>query len=32
MATSAPLSATLGLMHYSIGLRDQPASRRGSPI
>jgi len=31
-ATSAPLSATLGLMHYSIGLRDQLASRRGSPI
>jgi hypothetical protein len=32
MATSAPLSATLGLMHYSFGLRDQLASRRGSPI
>ena len=32
MATSAPLSATQRLMHYSARLRDQPASRRGSPI
>jgi len=32
MATSAPLSATRWLMAYSVGLRDQPASRRGSPI
>jgi hypothetical protein len=32
MATSAPLSATLGLTHYSVGLPDQLASRRGSPI
>ena len=32
MATSAPLSATRWLMHYSTGLREQPASRRGSPI
>jgi len=32
MATSAPLSATRRLMHYSVRLRDRPASRRGSPI
>ena len=32
MATSAPLSATQRLMNYSTGLREQPASRRGSPI
>ena len=32
MATSAPLSATRWLMNYSTGLRDRPASRRGSPI
>src|SRR3989442_1235908 len=32
MATSAPLSATQRLMDYSVRLRDQPASRRGSPI
>jgi hypothetical protein len=32
MATSAPLSATQRLMDYSVGLRDRPASRRGSPI
>src|SRR2546427_1101796 len=32
MATSAPLSAARWLMHYSTGLREQPASRRGSPI
>ena len=32
MATSAPLSATRRLMSYSVGLRDRPASRRGSPI
>ena len=32
MATSAPLPATLGLMHYSVGLRDKLASCRGSPI
>ena len=32
MATSAPLSATQRIMHYSAGMRDQPASRRGSPI
>src|ERR1041385_5314879 len=32
MATSAPLSATRRLMVYSVGPRDQPASRRGSPI
>jgi hypothetical protein len=32
MATSAPLPATRRLMDYSAGLRDQPASRRGSPI
>ena len=32
MATSAPLSATRWLMDYSTGLRDRPASRRGSPI
>ena len=32
MATSAPLSATLGLMHYSVGPRDLLASRRGSPL
>jgi hypothetical protein len=32
MATSAPLSAIRRLMDYSVGLRSQPASRRGSPI
>ena len=32
MATSAPRSATQRLMDYSVGLRDQPAGRRGSPI
>jgi hypothetical protein len=32
MATSAPLSATLGLMPYSVRLQDQLASRRGPPI
>jgi len=32
MATSAPLPATRPLMDYSVGLRVQPASRRGSPI
>ena len=32
MATSAPLPATQRIMNYSVGLRDQPASRRGSPI
>jgi hypothetical protein len=32
MATCAPLSATQRLMYYTVGLRDQPASRRGSPI
>ena len=32
MATSAPLSATRRLMDYSARLREQPASRRGSPI
>ena len=32
MATSAPLSAARWLMDYSTRLRDQPASRRGSPI
>ena len=32
MATSAPLSATRRFMDYSARLRDQPASRRGSPI
>jgi hypothetical protein len=32
MATSAPLSATQRLMNYSAGLREQPASLRGSPI
>jgi hypothetical protein len=32
MATSAPLSATQRLMHYSARLREQPASLRGSPI
>ena len=32
MATSAPLSAAGRLMHYSARLREQPASRRGSPI
>lgn len=32
MATSAPLSAAQRIMTYSVGLRDQPASRRGSPI
>ena len=32
MATSAPLSATHRIMDYSVGLRGQPASRRGSPI
>jgi hypothetical protein len=32
MATSAPLTAAQRLMDYSAGLRDHPASRRGSPI
>jgi len=32
MATSAPRSATPRIMDYSVGLRVQPASRRGSPI
>lgn len=32
MTTSAPLMATQRLMDYSVGLRDQPASLRGSPI
>ena len=32
MATSAPLSATQRIMNYSVELRNQPASRRGSPI
>ena len=32
MATSAPLRATRRLMSYSVRLRVQPASRRGSPI
>ena len=32
MATSAPLPATRRLMDYSARLREQPASRRGSPI
>ena len=32
MATSAPRTATQRLMDYSVGLRDWPASRRGSPI
>src|SRR5260370_2263306 len=32
MATSAPLSATQRLMDYSVKLRNQSASRRGSPI
>ena len=32
MATSAPLRATRQLMTYSVRLRVQPASRRGSPI
>ena len=32
MATSAPLSATQRIMDYSVRLRVQPASRRGSPI
>ena len=32
MATSAPLVATRRLMVYSVRLRDQPASYRGSPI
>jgi len=32
MATSAPLPAARRLMDYSARLRDQPASRRGSPI
>src|ERR1700716_1297252 len=32
MATSPPLPATRRLMDYSVELRDQPASRRGSPI
>ena len=32
MATSAPLSAAKRLMDYSVGLRNQSASRRGSPI
>jgi hypothetical protein len=31
-ATSAPLSATQRLMDYSVRLRNQSASRRGSPI
>ena len=32
MATSAPLPAARRLMNYSARLRDQPASRRGSPL
>jgi len=32
MATSAPLSATQRIMDYSVRLRTQSASRRGSPI
>ena len=32
MATSAPLSAAQRIMDYSIGLRNQSASPRGSPI
>jgi hypothetical protein len=32
MATSAPLPATQRIMVYSVGLRVNPASRRGSPI
>jgi len=32
MATSAPLSATQRIMDYSVRLRVQPASHRGSPI
>jgi hypothetical protein len=32
MATSAPLSATHRLMDYSVRLRANPASHRGSPI
>ena len=32
MATSAPLSATQRIMDYSVKLRNQSASRRGSPI
>ena len=32
MATSAPLSATQRIMNYSVRLRNQSASRRGSPI
>jgi hypothetical protein len=32
MATSAPRSATQRIMDYSVGLRNQSASRRGSPI
>ncbi len=32
MATSAPLSATRRFMDYTVRLRVQPASRRGSPI
>ena len=32
MATSAPLRATRRLMSYSVRLRVQPASHRGSPI
>ena len=32
MATSAPLSATQRLMHYSVRLRNLSANRRGSPI
>ena len=32
MATSAPLSATQRIMNYSVRLRNQPASPRGSPI
>jgi hypothetical protein len=32
MATSAPRSATRRFMNYSVRLRDQPASHRGSPV
>src|SRR5882672_2724417 len=32
MATSAPLTATQRIMNYSVELRNQSASRRGSPI
>jgi hypothetical protein len=32
MATSAPLSATQRIMNYAVRLRNQSASRRGSPI